>query len=103
VKAVTGMELSVGDLFNIGERVYNLQRSFNTQEGLDRNNDTLPPRIFEEPAPKGASKGSRIKRSEFERMLDDYYQARGWAWNGTPTKAKLISLNLPEVAERIGA
>ncbi len=103
VKAVTGMELGLADLFTIGERVYNLQRAFNVREGLDRKADSLPPRVFEDPIPKGASKNSRIKRSEFERMLDDYYQARGWSWNGIPTKVKLISLDLQDVAEEVGA
>jgi aldehyde:ferredoxin oxidoreductase len=102
VKVVTGMDMSVADLFIIGERVYNLQRAFNVREGLDRKADSLPARVFEDPIPKGASKGSRIKRSEFERMLDDYYQARGWSWNGVPTKVKMISLDLFDVAEEVG-
>ncbi|MFQ6068250.1 MAG: aldehyde ferredoxin oxidoreductase family protein [Candidatus Bathyarchaeia archaeon] len=102
IKAVTGMELSVADLFTIGERVYNLQRAFSVREGLDRKTDSLPARVFEDPIPKGVSKGSRIKRSEFERMLDDYYQARGWSWNGVPTKVKLISLDLQEIAKEVG-
>lgn len=102
VKAVTGMELGLADLFTIGERVYNLQRAFNVREGLDRKADSLPPRVFEDPIPRGASKNSRIKRSEFERMVDDYYQARGWSWNGVPTKAKLISLDLPDAAKEVG-
>jgi aldehyde:ferredoxin oxidoreductase len=49
------------------------------------------------------SKGSRIRRSEFERMLDDYYQARGWSSNGVPTKVKLLLLDLNDVAEEVGA
>jgi aldehyde:ferredoxin oxidoreductase len=103
VKAVTGMELTVTDLFTIGERVYNIQRAFNVREGLTRKDDSLPSRIFEDPVPKGASKGSRIRRSEFEKMLDDYYQARGWSQDGMPTKAKLTILDLPEVADQTGA
>ena len=102
VRAVTGMDLNIADLFMIGERVCNVQRIFNVREGLDRRADSLPPRVFEDPIPKGVSKGSRIKRSEFERMLDDYYQARGWSWSGVPTKAKLISLDLADVAEDVG-
>jgi len=102
VRAVTGMDLNIADLFMIGERVCNVQRIFNAREGLDRRADSLPPRVFEDPIPKGVSKGSRIKRSEFERMLDDYYQARGWSWSGVPTKAKLISLDLADVAEDVG-
>lgn len=103
VRAVTGMDLSLADLFVISERVYNLQRAFNVREGLDRNADSLPARVFKDPIPKGRSKASIIKRSEFERMLDDYYQARGWSWNGVPTKAKLVSLDLYDIAEEVGA
>ena len=103
VKAVTGMDLSVADLLTIGERVYNLQRAFNAREGLDRSSDTLPSRVFENPIPKGQSKGSLIKRSEFERMLDDYYQVRGWSENGVPTKVKLVCLDLNDAAEQVGA
>jgi aldehyde:ferredoxin oxidoreductase len=102
VEAVTGMQLSVADLLTVGERVYNVQRAFNAREGLDRRADTLPPRIFEDPIPKGESKGSRIRRSEFERMLDDYYQARGWSENGIPTKVKLACLDLDEFTEHVG-
>jgi len=94
--------MNVADFFTVGKRVYNLQRAFNIREGLDRKADSLPARAFEEPIPKGASKGSRIKRSELEWMLDDYYQAQGWSWNGVPTKAKLISLDLFDVAEEVG-
>ncbi|UCB61490.1 MAG: aldehyde:ferredoxin oxidoreductase, partial [Candidatus Bathyarchaeota archaeon] len=97
------MDLSLADLFVISERVYNLQRAFNVREGLDRNADSLPARVFKDPIPKGRSKASIIKRSEFERMLDDYYQARGWSWNGVPTKAKLVSLDLNDIAEEVGA
>lgn len=103
VEAVTGMTLSVTDLMVVGERVYNLQRAFNVREGLDRRADTLPSRVFEDPIPKGESKGSRIQRSEFEGMLDDYYQARGWSENGVPTKVKLACLDLGKVTEQVGA
>lgn len=103
IEAVTGIKMGVADLMTVGERVYNVQRAFNTREGLDRKDDSLPPRIFEDPIPKGSSKGSRIKRSEFERMLDDYYQARGWSWDGIPKSKKLVSLDLQQISDQIGA
>jgi aldehyde:ferredoxin oxidoreductase len=103
LRAVTGMEMSVTDILTVGERVYNVQRAFNAREGLDRRSDTLPPRVFEDPIPNGSSKGSFLRGSEFERMLDDYYQARGWSQNGVPTKVNLALLGLNEVAEKIGA
>lgn len=103
VNAVTGMDMDVSQLFIFGERIYNVQRAFNAREGFRRKDDTLPYRVLTEPIPKGKSKGSFIKLKELESMLDDYYQARGWSENGVPTKAKLMSLGLVEIAEEIGA
>ncbi len=103
VKAVTGMNMDVSELLMIGERVYNIQRAFNAREGFGRKYDTLPYRVLTEPIPKGKSKGSYVKPKELERMLDDYYQARGWSEDGVPTEAKLVALGLPEIAEEIGA
>jgi aldehyde:ferredoxin oxidoreductase len=45
--------------------------------------------------PDGASKGQIF---EMDRLLDDYYQARGWdIKTGVPTKAKLEELDLAAI------
>ncbi|MEM1588678.1 MAG: aldehyde ferredoxin oxidoreductase family protein [Candidatus Bathyarchaeia archaeon] len=102
VAAVTGFNFSISSLVTIGERVYNIQRAFNAREGFTRKDDNLPERVFSEPIPKGKSKGSVLTREEFEKMLDEYYAARGWSINGIPTKAKLTSLDLLDIAEEVG-
>jgi aldehyde:ferredoxin oxidoreductase len=38
-------------------------------------------------------------RAEFEAMLNEYYEMRGWDPNGVPTAAKLQELGLAEVGE----
>ncbi|MEM2195141.1 MAG: aldehyde ferredoxin oxidoreductase family protein [Candidatus Methanomethylicia archaeon] len=103
IKAATGKEFKVSELLLMAERVYNLERAYNVREGLTRKDDTLPYRILHEPIPEGASKGSLIKPSELEKMLDEYYAARGWSKEGIPTKAKLIQLDLVKEAEEVGA
>jgi aldehyde:ferredoxin oxidoreductase len=103
VKAATGIDVDVTELLTVGERVYNIQRAFNAREGFGRKDDTLPYRVLTEPIPKGKSKGSYVKPKELEKMLDEYYQARGWSEDGIPTKAKLMALGLPEGAEEVGA
>ncbi len=103
VEAVTGMKLSNAELITIGERIYNVARAFNVREGFSRKDDTLPWRIMHEPIPKGKSAGSYVKPKELEHMLDEYYQARGWSEDGIPTKVKLVSLDLEDIAEEIGA
>lgn len=97
--AITGQKITDGQLMLMGERVYNLQKTFNTREGLTRKDDHLPYRITHEEIPKGASKGAVIKESELNKMLDDYYMARGWSRNGVQTNAKLASLDLLDIVE----
>jgi aldehyde:ferredoxin oxidoreductase len=54
----TGIPLSAEELMAVGERVCNLKKAFNIREGWTRADDTLPPRILEDPVPAGPSKGS---------------------------------------------
>lgn len=102
VHAVTGFDMSYAELMVIGERIYNVARAFNAREGFTRKDDTLPWRILHDPIPKGKSAGAYVKPKELEHMLDEYYQARGWSEEGIPTKAKLVSLDLDDIAEEVG-
>ena len=102
VEAVAGFQISNAELLAIGERIYNVARAFNVREGFSRKDDTLPWRLLHEPIPKGKSAGSYVKPKELEHMLDEYYQARGWSEDGIPTKVKLASLDLEDIAEEIG-
>jgi len=91
---VTGIELRES-LLKVGERVYNLERLILNREGIRREDDTLPPRIFTEPLPDGMAKGKVITREMFDRMLNEYYTARGWYLNGVVSEEKLKELNIP--------
>ncbi|MBE9391202.1 aldehyde ferredoxin oxidoreductase family protein [Fervidicoccus fontis] len=88
-------------LMLVGERVYNLERAFNVREGFGREHDTIPERFVKEPFPRTPAKGQVF---ELDKLLDDYYKARGWDLKtGKPTKAKLESLGLNDVAKEINA
>jgi aldehyde:ferredoxin oxidoreductase len=103
VAAQTGVELTAAELLTIGERTYNLARAFNVREGFSRKDDHLPPRVMELPIPEGPSAGNRVSLEELQLLLDDYYGARGWNREGVPLKGRLASLDLPDVADTIGA
>jgi len=77
VEAVTGMNIGDAELMVIGERIMNIARAFNAREGFTRKDDTLPYRVMWEPIPEGPSKGMHVPPWELDRMLDEYYQARG--------------------------
>lgn len=89
--AVCGTEHTVESLLEAGERIYNLERLFNLQAGIEPSQDTLPKRLLEEPITSGPSKGSVHRLSE---LLPEYYTLRGWGENGIPETDRLTKLGL---------
>jgi aldehyde:ferredoxin oxidoreductase len=94
VRAITGWDVTVEELERVGERVINLERSFNVREGVRRAADLLPWRVMHEPIPDGPSAGMYCPPQELDAMLDHYYSLRGWDRDGVPTRERLTSLGL---------
>jgi len=95
MRATTGWDWTVADILKIGERRLNMLRAFNAREGVGREADTLPKRIYDEPLKGGASDGVSVTRQEVEQALDIYYEMCGWdIATGKPTQAKLEQLGL---------
>jgi aldehyde:ferredoxin oxidoreductase len=94
VNAAAGMNFTAEEIQKIGERINNIARLFNIGEGFTRKDDTFPKRLMTEPIKAGASKGQLISQANLDEMLDEYYAARGWDKNGTPTPAKLKELGI---------
>ncbi|MFC1914396.1 aldehyde ferredoxin oxidoreductase family protein [Chloroflexota bacterium] len=107
--AVTGIEINVQTLKKVGERVWNVFKALNAREGFSRKDDKFPAFWFQ-PLKDGDKEllmmdmnKTRVLTSEdTEKMLDDYYDERGWeVERGIPTKTKLVELGLAEVAENL--
>jgi aldehyde:ferredoxin oxidoreductase len=95
VEHCLGHKFTYDDLVKIGERAYNLARVFNVREGVTRADDTLPPRLLEEPLTEGPAAGK--VNENLPAMLDKYYELRGWdKVTGKPTPEKLRELGLEE-------
>lgn len=95
LEAATGVGYAFEEVMQAGERIWNLQRLFNLQAGLTKDDDNIPKRFLEEPATGGPNKGNVLERQEFEAMLKGYYEMRGWNLEtGYPTKEKLVELAL---------
>jgi len=93
--AVTGVDYTPESILECGERIYNLERLFNLKAGLTMADDTLPPRLLNDPVPFGPTRGNVSRLPE---MLPAYYETRGWDANGVPTQEKLKSLGLADLA-----
>ena len=101
IAAVTGEPTTVDDLLTIGARRLNMLRAFNAREGITRDRDTLPKRLFE-PLQGGPTDGKFIDRAEFEAALEMYYEQAGWdPVTGNPPRSTLESLDLGWVADAL--
>ncbi|MBE3085527.1 MAG: aldehyde ferredoxin oxidoreductase family protein [Bacteroidetes bacterium] len=92
---ITGESYTAEGLLKIGERVVNIARAFNAREGFNRVQDTLPGRIFNDALKSGVTEGKKIPKEDFNRMLTEYYQLRGWNTDdGTISSEKAAALEL---------
>ncbi len=97
IAAATGWDLTVADVEAIGERIYTLERQINVERGVaDRESDTLPHRVMNEPIPDGPAEGMYCPPEELDAMLETYYEYRGWDETGRPTPTALDRLGLRE-------
>ena len=78
-------------LLEAGERIWNLERKFNLDAGLTKEDDTLPKRLLKDAAKTGPAKGAVNRLDE---MLPAYYEARGWTEDGEPKPDTLKRLNV---------
>ena len=115
--AITGHETSEDDLYHAGERILNLNRAVHLLHGWNgRNDDIVMDYYFNEPLKKGdvffspdgimpgpdgeliSRLGLTLDRDEYNMMLDEYYQLRGWDIStGLLMSEKLITLGLNEI------
>ena len=95
-EAITGKKLKWEDLLTLSEKIWNLNRCFNFREIKDfgRKYDYPPARLYEDPIPNGPNEGHLIEKEEIEKMLTDFYEARGWDSEGKPKKEKLEELGI---------
>jgi aldehyde:ferredoxin oxidoreductase len=104
--SATGIEVTADDMKKAAERIWNLFKAINVREGFSRKDDRFPPRWLEpmkgpdgEDIPVTTCEGRSVSVDTFNRMLDEYYEERGWdIRKGIPTKEKLTELDLADIA-----
>ncbi len=93
--AVTGWGYSDEGATIIADRIYTLERLFNTREGFSKHDDTLPWRCLNEPLPDGPAQGNTVPLNP---MLKDYYEERGWNQDsGMPEQETIERLGLSDL------
>ena len=101
VQMITGWQVDVDELQQIGERRLNMMRAYNAREGIGREADILPKKLHKALV-GGKSDGYIVTEEEVEQAKDWYYAMSGWdVQTGTPTRAKLEALNLGWLADEL--
>ncbi len=98
-----GVEMTTDELMELGQAGCNLEKAFNTlHAGFTREEDYPPRRYQEEAIQAGPYKGFKCDRDRWGDMLDRFYELHGWdVATGLQTRAGLIALGLPDVAEKL--
>jgi aldehyde:ferredoxin oxidoreductase len=95
VNAVMGWDVDMKEILEVGERRLNMLRAFNSREGVGRESDTLPKKMFKRPLEGGRSDGYVLDEGEWEVALEDYYRLCDWdVETGHPSLRKMESLGL---------
>jgi aldehyde:ferredoxin oxidoreductase len=99
--AITGIHRNWEDYEKVGDRIWNLTRMFwaRENEGFNRSWDLPAPRFYEDAPESGATKGQITKIDDVHRLLDMYYEQRGWSNEGLPTPERLAELNLSDLLD----
>jgi aldehyde:ferredoxin oxidoreductase len=101
-QAVTGWNVTLYELMQVGERRLNMMRAFNAREGIGREADTLPKKFFKRPLKNGKTEGYMLDYDEWQQSLDTYYKMSGWdIETGHPTRTKLEALGIAWVADKL--
>jgi aldehyde:ferredoxin oxidoreductase len=90
----TGVDTNESDLLTSAERIRTLERAVNVIQGVGREDDTLPKRLFKAAVPSGRFKGAKLDQQKFDTMVDEYYALSGFNENGVPKKDIFIKLGL---------
>lgn len=102
LSAVTGIDYDVDRLWEAGERIWNMRRAIMaTRERRERKDDTISHVWFERVVGETGLAAPLDKR-QWDGLVTRYYKLRGWDPNsGRPTRAKLESLNMRDVADKM--
>ncbi len=102
VRYATGWDATLEEVLKAGERRLHLMRAFNAREGIGKDADVLPKKLFQPLGGKGPTAGVALTTEEFEHARDSYYRLAGFdTGTGYPTRAKLAELGLEWVTEKV--
>ena len=100
LKAVTGWDIDMAEVWQTGERIANLRQAFNVREGINCLQFKVPGRVIgDPPLTEGPTAGFTLDEKTVDR---EFLAEMDWDLEtAVPGRAKLQELGLDDVAEEI--
>lgn len=99
ISAATGLDITIENVLEYGERMWNLKRALNLKLGYDARRAETLPELLMQPLADGGTEGHV---PDFELMLKEYYAQREWDWaSGRPSRDKLMTLGMDEIVNQV--
>ncbi len=99
VSYVTGLDIDETEALKTCRRVETLIRSFNVRAGLTRNEDSVPEKYFKEKPEDPLYQP--LDKEKWNKIIDIFYDLKGYKKNGIPTRETLDELGLGYVKEEL--
>lgn len=103
----TGIQYTEEGLMRIAERAYQIERTAIVLRGCRKADDMPNWRCLNEECPGEHPVNPiplpRIDEEKFTKLLEAYYELRGWDQGGIPKRETLVELGLEEVADKLAA
>jgi aldehyde:ferredoxin oxidoreductase len=99
LNAVTGWDMSMDEMLQVGERIANMRMAYEVREGGNPRKRAVPTRVTGETTEATHAGPLQGIKLDTETLEKDFLQACDWDTETCkPSKAKLESLGIPEVA-----
>jgi len=89
INAFTGIDIIPQGLIWSAERTWNLIKLFNLREGESSRENKFPRRFYQE-----AIAGKVLDEEKIQKVVEDYYEVRGWDQSGKPYPDTVLRFNL---------
>jgi len=94
LSAVTGWEVSGGELHETARRIVMAKRVYNIREGWQPEDDWLPERLLNEPLALPSGRVATLTADRLRAMIGSYYKMRSLDPEGRPDPATVDDLGL---------
>jgi len=103
LSSATGKKMNGKNLLDLGEKICNIEKAFNTlHAGFTRKDDFPPYKLTEIPISSGEFAGEKLSKVEWGKMLNEYYKSHHWDMKtGLQTRECLAHLRLDEVKDKL--